>query len=324
MVGRRHLLGCLAGGVLAPVAAWAQSRKPSRVAIISSDNERDPRVAEIRAGLQELGYVEGASLAVDARFADGSGERATSLARDVVASAPDVIVTIGFAVWPVKRETTTIPIVVAFSGDMLSTGIVSNPSHPGGNITGVSLMSSDLAAKRLQLLSQAIGKPRRVAVLYDPDEVATVSEMAETQAAARSLEIAIDPLAVRQPEELEAAFAQAERSGDGGLIVFAHAFAFRQRSRIVALANGHGLPTMYGWRQFVEDGGLMSYGPDVLAMVRRAARYVDRILRGTPPGDLPVEQPSTFQLVVNVKTAQAMQLRIAPSLLARADVVIGS
>jgi putative ABC transport system substrate-binding protein len=234
----------------------------------------------------------------------------------------DVIVTLGAAVWAAKRATTSIPIVVAFSGDLLSVGIVPDMARPGGNITGLSLLSTDLAAKRLELLKEALPRIERVAILYDPDEVATVPELQETERAAAKLGIKLQPLQVRLAGELEGAFAAMDRGGTNALIVFAHAYAYRNRVRIIELANEHGRPAMYGWRQFVDSGGLMSYGPNVKAVVRRAAIYVDRILKGARPGDIAVEQPTKLELVINAKTAKALGLTMPPALLFRADEVI--
>jgi putative ABC transport system substrate-binding protein len=244
------------------------------------------------------------------------------LAAELIANNEDVIVTLGAAVWAAKRQTTTVPFVVAFSGDLLNVGVVSDLARPGANITGVSLMSPDLAAKRLGLLKEVFPRISRVAILRDPDEVATVPEMRETENAARKLGVTLMPLESRHADELEGLFAAATRERADALVVFAHAFAYRNRASIIDLVKEHGLPAIYGWRVFVESGGLMSYGPNVQAVVRRAAVYVDKILKGAKPGDLPVEQPSKFELIINLKTAKALGLTIPQSLLLRADEVI--
>jgi putative tryptophan/tyrosine transport system substrate-binding protein len=315
---RRALIAGVAGHLLA-ASVLAQRRKVRRVAILSSDTAQDPRVQQIREGLRDLGYVEGQDLLVDFRWADGMPDRTSALAAELLANHPDVVVTLGFAIWAVKRQTTTVPVVVAFSGDLLSTGAVVNLSRPGGNITGLSLMSTDLAAKRLQLLKEAFPGIRAVGALYTHNEVASAPELRETETAAERLGLALRRLDVGSLEELEPAFVAAVREGVEGFVVFAHAFAYQQRARIIQLAARVGRPTMYGWSQFVEAGGLMSYGPNVLASVRRAAVYVDRILQGALPGELPVEQPSVFELVVNLRTAREAGLVFAPSVLARAD-----
>ena len=321
---RRAFIGNLAGGLLVvPLVARGQQRpKLYRVGILSSDVAQDPRVAEIRDGLRALGYTEGQNIVVDFRWADGDLERLPALAAELIANNEDVIVTLGAAVWAAKRQTTTVPIVVAFSGDLLNVGVVSDLARPGGNITGLSLMSPDLAAKRLELLQEAFPRIARVAILYDPDEVATVPELRETEIAARKLGVTLQTLESRHSDELDGLFAAATRERADAFVVFAHAFAYRNRDRIIDLVKKHGRPAIYGWRVFVESGGLMSYGPNVQAVVRRAATYVDHILKGAKPGDLPVEQPSKFELAINLKTAKAIGVTIPQSVLLRADEVI--
>ena len=316
----------IAGGLAllaAPLAAGAQpAGKVYRVGILSSDAPQDPRVVELREGLRALGYIEGQNLLLSGRWADGDLDRLPALAGELVASPVDVIVTLGAAVWAAKQQTTTIPIVIAFSGDTVATGVVSNFARPGGNITGLSFMSTDLAAKRLQLLKEAFPWIAHVAVLYNPGEVATAPELRETETAARMIGVELQLLQGHHPNELERLFSTATRDRADALIVFAHGFAYRNRRHIAELAANKRWPAIYGWREFVDAGGLMSYGPNVRAVVRRAATYVDRILKGIRPGDLPIEQPTRFELVINLKVAKALGLTIAPSVLARADEVI--
>jgi putative ABC transport system substrate-binding protein len=321
---RRTFMAMLGGGIVAaPLAAEAQ-REPKvyRVGILSSDAPQDPRVLELQDGLRALGYIEGKNLIVIGRWADGDLDHLPAMAAELVAGQVDVIVTLGAAVWAAKRQTSIVPIVIAFSGDTVATGVVSNFARPGGNITGLSFMSTDLAAKRLELLKETFPRIARVAVLYNPSEVATAPELRQTETAARTIGVKLQLLQGHHPDELERLFEAATRERADALIVFAHGFAYRNRSRIVELAARQRWPTMYGWREFVEAGGLMSYGPNVRAVVRRAATYVDRILKGTKPGDLPIEQPTTFELLINLKTAKALGLTIPQSLLARADEVI--
>jgi putative ABC transport system substrate-binding protein len=322
---RRTFLGGLGLSVLtAPLAAEAQYRagKVPRVGILNSDTAQDARVDEFRDGLRKLGYVEGQNLLITYRWADGRLDRLPGLADDLLASHVDVIVAIGASVWAAKRQTSTVPIVMAFSGDPVGTAMVSNLARPGGNITGLSFMSSDLAAKRLELLKQTFPRIARVAVLYLPAEVSTAPELRETEAAARTISVTLQPLDVRHPDDLEPLLAKATRERADALLVFAHAFAFVHRARIIELAARQRLPTMFGWREFVDVGGLMSYGPNVHAILRRAAGYVDRILKGAKPGDLPIEQPTKFELVINLKTAKALGLTIPQSILTRADEII--
>ncbi len=183
-------------------------------------------------------------------------------------------------------------------------------------------MSTDLAAKRLELMSRIFPKSPRIAILYNPDEPATELEMRETEAAARTIGVALQPLTTRHPDDLQVAFEAAAREGSGGLIVFTHGFAVLNRSRIIEGASRQRLATMYGWREFVIDGGLMSYGPNVPEMVRKAASYVDRILKGEKPGDLPIEQPTRLEFVINLKTAKVLNFDIPPNMLALADAVV--
>ncbi len=309
--------------LLVPAAVLAQPPRPvARVGILNSGAVQDARVDYLRDELRELGYIEGQNLGIVYRWADGHPERLPELAAALVANPVDVIVAIGASVWAAKQQTRTVPIVIAFSGDPVGTGMVSSLARPEANLTGVSLMSSDLAAKRLELLTQTVARMARLAGLYTPAERAAAPELQATEAAARTLGVALHPLEGRQPEDLEQLFAAAAHGRADALIVFAHAFAFQHRGRILELAARHRLPTMYGWREFVDAGGLMSYGPNVQAMVRRAAHYVDRILKGANPGDLPIEQPTKFELVINLKTAKALGLTMPPSVLIRADEVI--
>jgi ABC-type uncharacterized transport system substrate-binding protein len=321
---RRTFISRIALGLLAaPLAAEGQREaRVYRVGILSSDAPQDPRVLELRDGLRALGYIEGKNLIVSGRWADGNLDRLPALAAELVASQVDAIVTLGAAVWAAKQQTSTVPIVIAFSGDTVATGVVSNFARPGGNITGLSFMSTDLAAKRLELLKEAFPRIARVAVLYNPSEVATGPELRQTETAARTIGVKLQLLQGHHPDELERLLEAATRERADALIVFAHGFAYRNRSRIVELAARQRWPAMYGWREFVEVGGLMSYRPNVRAVVRRAATYVDKILKGAKPGDLPIEQPTKFELVINLKTAKALSLTIPQSLLQRADQVI--
>lgn len=295
---------------------------PRRVGILNYADAQDVRAAQFRAALRELGYVEGKNLAITQRHADGALDRLPAMAADLVASNVEVIIALGPAVWAAKQATATVPIIIAFSGNPERQGVVASLARPGGNLTGFSYMSSDLAAKRLALLCEAIVKCSKVAVLYNPQEPATKSEMEETQAGARKLGVTLQPIATRNPDELEQAFAEARRGEAQGLLVFTHGFAVINRTRIMDLAARNRLPTLHGWRDFVDEGGLMSYGPDIASLVRQAASYVDRILKGEKPSDLPVQEPSRLQLVVNLRAARALGLELPAALLVRADEVI--
>jgi putative ABC transport system substrate-binding protein len=323
---RRKFIALLGGAAAWPLAARAQQgervRRVPHVGILNYAVARDSLVDEFRRALRELDRVEGPSLSITYRWADGRLDRLPALAAELVASNVDVIIALGPASWAAKRATSIVPIVMAFSGDPVGNGVVSNLARPGGNITGFSYMSTDLAAKRLEMLNQAFPKGARLAVLYNPGEPATELELRETEAAARTIGVALQPLAARDADDLEAVFEVAVRERLDAMIVFTHGFAVLNRARIIEQAARRRLPTMYGWREFVSDGGLMSYGPNVPAMVRKAANYVDRILRGEKPGDLPIQQPARLELIINLKTAKALGLEIPPTLLVRADEVI--
>jgi len=326
-VRRREFITVLGGAAVAwPLAARAQQagrgQRVPHVGILNYAAAQDPLVDEFRSALHELGRVDGQSLSITYRWADGQLNRLPALASELVASNVSVIIALGPASWAAKRATSTIPIVMAFSGDPVGNGVVSNLARPGGNITGFSYMSTDLAAKRLEMLSRLFPKNARLGILYNPAEPATELEMRETEAAARTIGVALRPMATRDPDDLEGVFEAAVRERVDAVIVFTHGFAVLNRARIIEHAARRGLPTMYGWREFVSDGGLMSYGPNVPEMVRKAASYVDRILKGEKPGDLPIQQPVRLELIINLKTAKALNLEIPPTLLALADEVI--
>jgi putative ABC transport system substrate-binding protein len=323
---RRDFVRLLGVASAWPLAAHAQQsgrvRRVPNVGILNYAAAEDTLVSEFRSARRGLGHIEGQTLTITYRWADGRFERLPSLAAELVASKVDVIIALGPATWAAKSATDTIPIVIAFSGDPVGNGVVSNLARPSGNITGFSYMSTDLAAKRIELLSQTFPKNGRIGILYNPAEPATALEMRESEAAARAIGVTLQPLAVGSPDELDERFAAAVREKADALIVFTHGFAVLNRRRIVEQAASQRLPTMYGWREFVDEGGLMSYGPSVPAMVRKAASYIDRIIKGEKPGDLPIEQPARLELIVNLKTAKALGLNIPPTLLARADGVI--
>ncbi len=312
------MLNLLAGGA---ASADTTARVPN-VGILNYAAVNDVRVGQFREALRELGYVEGKNLALTHRWADGALERLPALAAELVAAKVDVMIALGPAVWAAKQATATIPIVIAFSGDPVGQGMVADLARPGGNITGFSYMSTDLAAKRLELVSSTFSTSKRVGVLYNPKEPATALELQKTEAAARALGVTLQLLAASEPGHLEPAFKSASDQKVDGVIVLTHGFAVLHGPRIIELAGRYALPTLYGWRDFVEGGGLMSYGPDIGLLVRKAASYVDRMIRGEKPGDLPVEQPTRLELVVNLKTSKAQGFQLPAALLVRADEVI--
>jgi len=324
-MNRRAFLGALALASAVPHAAWAQraTTKIPRIGILHIRSSPDPWLDGFRLGLSELGYMEGQNLAIEYRWAEGRRERLPELAADLVRLKVDAIVCVsGFSVRAAKAVTNTIPIIMAVSGDPLMLGFVGSLARPGGNVTGLSFMSTDLAAKRLEMLKAAVPKATRVGVLFNPNEPPTGPELRETAGAAQTLGITLQPLEVRDAGELEGALTRATREGCDGLITFVHDFALQHRHQIVDLAARHRLPGMYGWREFVEVGGLISYGPYVTELLRRAAYMVDKVLKGVKPGDLPIEQPTKFELLVNLRAAKALGVTIPPSVLLRADQVI--
>jgi len=276
-----------------------------------------------RNGLRDLGYVEGKNILVEYRYAEGKPDRLPSLAAELVRLKVDVIVTTGTPPsQAAKTATTTIPIVMALISDPVGAGLVASLARPGGNITGLSSISQDLSGKRLELLKEAIPKVSRVGVLYDPNDPAKVAEFKEIEVAARPLGVHLQSLEVRSLDELESAFKAATRGKATALLVLPTTILSTRTKQIAELAAKNRLPTMFATSQYMDAGGLMSYGPDYTDLWRRAATYVDKILKGAKPADLPVEQPMKFELVINLKTAKQIGLTIPPNVLARADKVI--
>jgi putative ABC transport system substrate-binding protein len=275
-----------------------------------------------RDGLRELGYVEGRNIVIEYRSAEGNPQRLPQLAADLVQLRVDVIVTATTAATQAaQRATTTIPIVFALADNPVGLGFVASVARPGGNITGLTGLMVELTAKRLELIKEALPKVTRVAVLSSPYPFSPAA-LKEAEEAGRPLGLQLDAIEVRQPAELDAAFARMTTRKAQAVLVLPHPMFVAQRKRIAELAAKHRLPAIYHLKEFVEVGGLMSYSPDVAHMSRQAAVYVDRILKGAKPGDLPVEQPTKFELVVNVRTAKALGIPIPESILMRADVVI--
>jgi putative ABC transport system substrate-binding protein len=313
-------------------AAWplpARAQQPDRVAKIgylgaswASPSDEGQRLAVFVQRLRELGWIEGRTAAFEYRWAEGRAERFTEIAREFVQLKVDVIVTYSTpAVLAVKQTTSLLPIVFAGAGDPIGTGLVASLALPGGNATGVSLQTSDIAGKRLELLRELVPDLTRVAIMANVDSPNSVLEMSEARAAADTLSINIVPLEVRQGEEIAPAF-EALKGRAEALYVVLDPIMNAHRVRISILALGARLPTVVPFRAFVEAGGLMSYGPNQPDVFRRAAHYVDKILRGAKPGDIPVEQPTKFDFIINLTTARALGLEIPPTLLARADEVI--
>ena len=318
---RRDVLRLFITALAAPGSLGAQERRAlTRIGVIHTRSPPDPWLARFQKELQDLGYIDGQNIAIEYRSGRADLDQ---LARDLLANKADILVTTsGPAVMAAKKQTATVPIIMAMSGDPVGTGVVPNLARPGGNVTGVSLMSADLAGLRLGMLKEVVPTAKRVAVLFDPSEPPTAQELRETEAAAKILAVTLEPLPASTPETLTQAVAKAAQTRVDGMITFAHAFAFVNRQQIVDLAAQHRVPAMYGWREFVEIGGLMSYGPNVGATFGRAATYVDRIIKGVHPAEMPIEQPSRFEFVINQRTALTLGLDFPPGIFARADEII--
>jgi putative tryptophan/tyrosine transport system substrate-binding protein len=289
-----------------------------------SPTEPNPDLEAFRQGLRELGYVEGQNLIIESRYAEGSEERLPDLAAELVRLKVEVIVAGGSStIRAAQHATRTIPIVMAGSYDPVGRGLVASLARPGGNTTGVSTLGAELPGKRLELLKETVPQSARVAVLANPAAGGYESVMHNLTGAAQALGLQLRVVELRRAEELDTAFATMTREGVDALIVVPdRALMDGLRGRTVDLAATHRLPAMYDGREYVAAGGLMSYGPSLLDMFQRAATYVDRILKGAKPADLPVAQPTKFELVINLKTAKALALTVPPSLLFQANEVI--
>ena len=326
---RRAFLGTLAGGLLAaPLAAEAQqATRVWRIGLLDYGSPDAARLAWWRAfrdGLRELAYVEGQNVVFQPRWGNGQVSRLQGLATELVAAKVDILVTAGNpASLAAKQATSSIPIVTANGPDPVELGLAASLARPGGNVTGLTSVSSELAAKRLGLVKELIPQVSRVAALWDRTARGSVLNVRDTEGAARSLGIALQSVAVRpDPKEYDAAFVAIKRGRAGAVIVVQSSAFFAGYQRISDLALVHRLPSVGGSKEYPEAGGLISYGADYPDLFRRAAVFVDKILKGAKPADLPVEQPNKFELVINLKAAKALGLPIPPSLLQRADQVI--
>jgi putative tryptophan/tyrosine transport system substrate-binding protein len=323
---RRDFMAALGGAAAWPLAAHAQqSARLPRVGILWPNPlaASGHFVEAFRQGLRELGYVEGQNINIEFRSAEGRLERLPDLAAELVHLPVDVIQTATSpTIRAAQQATRTIPIVMGNSQDPVSEGFVASLARPGGNITGLTLFSPDLASKRLQLLKDVVPKLTRVAALWNVDDPALALSLRETMAAAHTLRLEFRSLGVRGPSEFETAFRTATQENAGALIVLEDLLTFRYRAEVAKLANGGRLPTMYGLREFAEAGGFIAYGPNLAQIYTRSATYVDKILRGAKPADLPVEQPTRFELIINLKAVKAVGIQVPPTLIALADEVI--
>jgi putative ABC transport system substrate-binding protein len=326
-----YALGIVLGlaSLLSPDTVGAQQTpKVSRVGILVSDMTAAPHMLEaFRRGLREVGWVEGRNLSIEYRGAEGKLERLPALAAELVALPVDVIMTAGTVqASAAKQATRTVPIVFATAGDPVASGLVASLARPGGNVTGLSSVTPELVGKRLELLKQALPGVTRVAVLWRPGgagERIQQDMLKDTDAAARTLGIQLAVVEAREPVDLKRAFVEIARARVGALTIQPHVMFLLEQKRLVALAAQNKVPTVYPLRDFADAGGLMAYAADDTDLFRRAATYVDKILRGARPDDLPVEQATKFELVINTKTAKALRLTIPSAMLSRADQVIG-
>jgi len=325
---KKILVWLLAAVFLATVSP-ADAQQPKKIAkvgfvLASTPAAAAHNVEAFRQGMRELGYVEGKTFVLELRYGEARAERIVEFARELVGLKMDVIVaSTDVAIAAVKRETQTIPIVMAISSDPVGTGFVASLARPGGNVTGNSTISPELSGKRLELLREVVPGLSRVAFLWNPDVRGAVLDYKETEGAAGSLHLQLQSVEVVRAEDLDRAFSAVTKERAQALIMpAANPVGFANRGQIASFAQKNRLPSMYAQREYVDAGGLMSYGPNTPDMFRRAATYVDKILKGTKPADLPVEQPMKFELVINLKTAKQIDLTIPPNVLARADTVI--
>ena len=331
MTTRRAFIGTLAGVLAAPLAAGAQ--QPARVArigflVTGSLESPETRISlnAFRQGLRERGYVEGQNIVIEYRSADGKIERLPGLAIELARLKVDLIIAGNTPMARAAQQaTTTIPIVTSVMGDPVGDGLVASLARPGGNITGLTFLGPELVPKRLGLLKEALPRVSRVAALWHPGafgERTTTNMLKATEDAARTLGVQLQLMEVRGPVDFDRAFSTMIKERPEALIVFPGTMVFNERRQIVALATKHRLPAMFHAREFVGLGGLISYGASITDLYRRSAVYVDKILKGAKPADLPIEQPTKFELAINLKTAKALGLTIPPALLGRADEII--
>jgi putative tryptophan/tyrosine transport system substrate-binding protein len=319
---RREFIGLVGGAVAWPLTASAQQQgKIVTIGILAI--EPWPPIDTFRRALHDLGYIEGKNVRFEYRYAKGDNERLPELANDLVGLNVDVILTWGTdAVLAAKQATTTIPIVMGVIGDPLGIGIVTNLAHPGGNVTGCSLRSAELEAKRLQLLKEVVPGLSRVAILFNPTNHYMPLALQSARKGAQLLRLSLAVYEMYDTTTLDAAFVTLTKDRPDAFLVPADTFLVSQSSRIAQFAIENKLPSVYTFREYIEAGGLFAYTPNYNDLFRRAASYVDKILKGAKPGDLPIEQPRGFYLFINLKTARALGLTVPPTLLARADEVI--
>jgi putative tryptophan/tyrosine transport system substrate-binding protein len=323
-IGRRQFISALGGGLLAwPLAARAQqSNKLPTIGVLLGDaSSWHTWTAAFVQRLSQLGWIEGRTVAMEYRWSDGRPEHVAKLAAELVQQKVDVILTYGGAVATLMQATASIPIVFALATDPLGSGLVASLARPVGNVTGLSLEATEIAGKRLELLREAVPRLHQLAIMYDAGYPATVREMGEVTSAARTLSLEVTLHGIRRAEDIAPAF-DALKSQADALYVAVDPLVLANITQIAALALSVRLPTVFPDRSQIQAGGFMSYGPSIPNLFQRAAEYVDKILRGAKPSDLPVEQPTKFELVINLKTAKELGLTIPQTLLVAADEVV--
>jgi ABC-type uncharacterized transport system substrate-binding protein len=327
-MNRRTLFTLIGGAAAWPLAARAQQAERMRrigvlIALAADDPQGQARIVAFVQALQQSGWTDGRNVRIDIRWATGDPERIRKYAAELVALAPDVILATGTTTTgPLQRATATVPIVFVNVSDPVGAGMVASLARPGGNVTGFASWEYGMSGKLLELLKQIAPRTTRAAVIRDPALSSGSGQFGAIQAVAPFLGLNVSPVDVREAGEIERAVTAFAREPHGGLIVIISTLAIVHRERIITLAARHKLPAVYPYRFFVADGGLISYGADSIDPYRRAAGYVDRILRGEKPGDLPVQAPTKYELVINLKTAKALGLEVPATVLARADEVI--
>ena len=322
MMARAALLILVVGATATTTALGQPDSKVPRIGFLQAD-ARDPLFDAFRNGLHELGYIEGKTVVIEPRWADGQFDRLPALSEELVGLKVDVIVTSSTpATLAAKNASSKIPIVIAGSADPVASGIVTSLAHPGGNITGLTLMLDEIAVKRLELLKEVVPRMSRACVFLSAKNPVYSRMVERMQRAAPSMDVRLGVIKVDSPGQLEGGFAHVKRSHCDALYVFEDPVFRSNSARIVAFAAKARLPAIYGGSEFVNEGGMMSYGPSHADMFRRAAGYVDKILKGAKPGDLPIEQPTKFELIVSLRTTKALGLTVPESILLRADEVI--
>ena len=324
MIGRRELIALVAGPAAWPLTVRAQpSKTPTIGVLLLGRTQLEPFLSDLRRGLRDRGYTEGANIRLEIRLAEGKAELLAQSAAELVRLKVDIIVAFQTpACTAAKQATAEIPIVMVRAGDPVATGLVASLARPGGNLTGVITIAHELTAKRLELLSELVPRARVIALLVNPNDAAAERVIRDVQEAARTKGLQLHVLKASSESEIDTAFASLVQLHAGALVVGADPFLSGRREQLVALASRSAVPSIYAWREFAASGGLISYGASLTSSLRLLGTYAGKVLKGAKPADLPVQQPTTLKLVINLKTAKALGLTIPPSLLQRADQVI--